>query len=121
MAIPNGNSTATRDVEDPVSLLDYLFCLGIHLSCHSRRRPRSSAVALCRDALPRCGTCSLWLDDRPRRALSHRTPMDLGILTCRPDFRSRLRIIVLGRAARAVGHRRGDVGYYPGLHVVVGG
>src|SRR5260370_12638197 len=116
MAIPNGHSTATRDVEDAVSFLDYLFCLGVRLSRHSRRCPRSSTVALRRHALPGCGSRSLWLDDRPRRALSHRTPMDLGILTCCTDLRPRLRIIVLARAPPALRHPPLHVAYYPAVH-----
>src|SRR5260370_26805348 len=40
-----GSPKPAHNVEDPVGFRDYLFCVGIHLSCNSRRRPRSSAVS----------------------------------------------------------------------------
>src|SRR5271168_1546977 len=107
-------------MEDSVGLRDYLFCVGIHISRDSRWRPRSSAVPSRGDAVFDCWPRSLWLDDRAGRALTESAPMDVGILTRRPDLRPRLRTVVLGRATCAFGHCRSHDGHHPGIYSAVG-
>ena len=103
-------------VEDPAGLLDHLFCLGIHVPCHPRGRPRSAAPASRGAAIP-CGRHrSLWLDNDARRASAESPPMDLSFPARATDLRIRLRIVVLGRAACAFRPGRGHDGYHPGLH-----
>src|SRR5216684_5870434 len=46
--------------------------------------------------------------------------MDVGICTRGTDLRARLRTGVLGRAACALGHCRGDAGHHPGVYGAVG-
>src|ERR1700726_852604 len=80
----DGSSNAARNVEDPGGFRDYLFCVGIHFSCDSRRRSRSSTISSGRAAFLDCGTRSLWLDDRSWRALTERAPMGVRIFTRGP-------------------------------------
>src|SRR5712692_11441007 len=82
-----GRQNPSLKVEDPVGFRDYLFCVGIHISRNSCWRPRSSAVPSGGDAFLSCRTCSLWLDDRARRALTDRAPMDVSIPTGDLDLR----------------------------------
>src|SRR5437899_2299570 len=91
-----GSSSTARNVEDSVGFRDYLFRVGIHISRHSSRRSRSSAISSGGDAFLDCGARSLWLDDCSWRALAQRAPMGVRIFTRCPDLRLRLRAIVLG-------------------------
>src|SRR6266404_4747128 len=68
LGIRYGSYNPSPEVEDTSGLRDYLFCVGIHISRNSRRRPRSSTVSSRGDAFLRCGARSLLLDDRAGRA-----------------------------------------------------
>src|SRR5262249_33995324 len=61
-----------------------------------------------------------WLDAGERRAVTERTPMDVGHPTCVVDLRHGLRLIVLVRAASAFGDCRRNIGYHPGVHGAFG-
>jgi hypothetical protein len=118
--ILHGNQRSAPKVEDAAGLRDYLFCLGIHFSCNSRWRPRGSAVPFCGDAVLCGGAGALRLDARAGRALTERAPVGVGIPAGSADFRRRLWTVVLGGAARALGHCGRDDGYDPGVHGAVG-
>src|SRR5688572_32963071 len=90
------------NLEDRVSLRDYLFGLGIHVSRNSDRRPRSTAVPSRGDPISGCRTRPLWLDACKRRTLTGRPPMGFGIPPCDLDLRPRLRVVVLGGTACAI-------------------
>src|SRR5215469_13824008 len=56
------------------------------------------------------------LDDRARRTVAHRAPVDRSLPTGFHDFRSGLRIAVLGGAARAFGHCGRHAGHHSGIY-----
>ena len=105
---------------NPAGVRDYLFCLGINLPRDPRRRARIAALAIRRHAVL-CGRGDpLCLDASQRLPAARAAGMARGFGPRRADFRGRLRLPVLGRAACAFRHRRRDTRDHSCIHHAFG-
>src|SRR6266550_4419806 len=117
---PDGTRSPSTHLENPARVRYHLLRLGIDISRDSHRSPRSPSVSSRGYSFFHSRPRTLWLDAAPGHASPQPPRMGGRLLSRNADFRYRLWLRVLGRAARALRNYGGGAGHHSGFHYAAG-
>ena len=117
---PDGIRSSSTFLENPACVRHHLFRLGINVSSDPGRSPRSPSVSSRGYSFFRSRPRTLWLDASHGHTPSQPPRMGGCLLPRDADFRYRLWMRILGRAARALRNYGCGAGNHSGFHYASG-